>query len=70
MMGFFLYIYIKKVCFFKCFFFFGIVGENVFVDINWYEQEKSWVLEGHSKVGAYKFCQTAKNMVRNALYKK
>ena len=69
MMGFF-YIYILKRYVFLNVFFFGIVGENVFVDINWYEQEKSWVLEGHSKVGAYKFCQTAKNMVRNALYKK
>ena len=37
-------------------FVFGIVGGNVFVDINWYKQEKSWVLEGHSEVGAYKFC--------------
>ena len=35
------------------YFFFGIVGGNVFVDI---EQEKSWVAEGHSEVEAYKFC--------------
>ena len=28
----------------------------MFVDINWYEQDKSWVSEEHSEVRAFKFC--------------